>query len=160
MNLAETGGFSSGELIAQAQALTLASLNLHDAVSIGESTAQIAELKTLPVSIEVRIGSWCVYHISLEGSSEGHDSWIDRKSAVVEHSKNASLLELVLCEEQNISWYEKNGLSENEFAANGGAIPLKLHDSTLGGVLIVSGLAGPDDHRLAVAGLQAFLSEG
>jgi len=159
MNLAETGGFSSSELIAEAQSLTLASLTLHDAVSIGQGTARLAELKKLPVSIEVRIGSWCVYHISLDGASQGHDSWIDRKSAVVEHSKNASLLELVLCEEQNISWYEKNGLNENEFAANGGAIPLKLHNSTLAGVLIVSGLAGPDDHGLAVAGLQSFLSE-
>lgn len=159
MNLEETGGFSSSELIAQAQSLTLASLTLHDAVSIGQGTARLAELKKLPVSIEVRIGSWCVYHISLDGASEGHDSWINRKYSVVEHSKNASLLELVLCEEQGISWYEKNGLSENEFAANGGAIPLKLHNATLAGVLIVSGLAGPDDHRLAVAGLQTFKGE-
>jgi uncharacterized protein (UPF0303 family) len=75
---------------------------------------------------------------------------------VVEHSNNASLLELVICEEQGISWYEKNGLSENSFAANGGAIPLKISDSTLGGVLIISGLAGPDDHRLAVASIKAF----
>ncbi len=51
---------------------------------------------------------------------------------------------------------KKNGLSENSFAANGGAIPLKTSDSTLAGVLIVSGLAGPDDHRLAVAGVKAY----
>jgi uncharacterized protein (UPF0303 family) len=61
-----------------------------------------------------------------------------------------------MCEELGESWYEKNGLSEESFAANGGAIPLKTTDSTLAGVLIVSGLAGPDDHRLAVAGVKAF----
>ena len=156
MNLIGTGGFSGAELIAQAQTLTLDSLTLREAITIGQSTTELADMKKLPVSIEVRLGSWSVYHISLDGASEGHDSWISRKCAVVEHSKNASLLELVLCEEQGVSWYEKNGLSENSYAANGGAIPLKINDSTLGGVLIVSGLAGPDDHRLAVEGLIAF----
>jgi uncharacterized protein (UPF0303 family) len=156
MDLIETGGFTSAELIVEAGMLTLDSLTPAEAVSIGQFATELAELKKLPVSIEVRMGTWCVYHISLEGASEGHDSWIERKCAVVEHSNNASLLELVICEEQGISWYEKNGLSEDYYAANGGAIPLKLHDSTLGGVLIVSGLAGPDDHRLAVASVKAF----
>ena len=100
----ETGGFSSAELIAEDQALTLDSLTLREAITIGQLTTEIADMKKLPVSIEVRLGSWCVYHISLDGASEGHDSWISRKCAVVEHSKNASLLELVLCEEQGVSW--------------------------------------------------------
>jgi uncharacterized protein (UPF0303 family) len=113
-------------------------------------------MKKLPVSIEVRLGQWCVYRICLEGAHDGLDSWITRKCAVVEHSQNSSLLELVLCEEQGVSWYEKSGLSENSFAANGGAIPLTTHDSQLAGVLIVSGMAGPDDHRLATAGVKAF----
>jgi uncharacterized protein (UPF0303 family) len=156
MDLIETGGFTSEELISEAQALTLDSLTVREAVSIGQYATELADIKKLPVSIEVRMGSWCIYHISLEGSSQGHDSWIERKCAVVEHTKNSSLLELVKCEELGLSWYEKNNLSESTFAANGGAIPLKLKDATLGGVLIVSGLAGPDDHRLAVAAVKAF----
>ena len=156
MNLIETGGYSSAELNSEAESLLLDSLTLSEAVTIGQFATELADIKKLPVSIEVRMGSWCIYHISLEGASQGHDSWIDRKCAVVEHSKNASLLELVVCEEQGESWYEKNGLNENDYAANGGAIPLKLRDSTLVGVLIVSGLAGPDDHRLAVASVKAF----
>jgi uncharacterized protein (UPF0303 family) len=104
------------------------------------------------------MGSWTVYHISLEGSSQGHDSWISRKWAVVNHSKNSSLLELVKCEELGQSWYEVNKLSEDGFAANGGAVPLLLRDQSLAGVLIVSGLAGPDDHRLAVAGIRSFIA--
>lgn len=156
MNLIETGGYSSAELKTEAQSLLLDSLTLREAVTIGQFATELADIKKLPVSIEVRMGSWCIYHISLEGASQGHDSWIDRKCAVVEHSKNASLLELVACEEQGESWYEKNGLSEENYAANGGAIPLMLRDSTLAGVLIVSGLAGPDDHRLAVASVKAF----
>jgi uncharacterized protein (UPF0303 family) len=156
MDLIETGGFSSQELIAEARALTLESLTVREAVSIGQFATELADVKKLPVSIEVRMGTWCVYHISLEGSSQGHDSWIARKCAVVNFTKNSSLLELVTSEEQGLSWYERKNLSESEYAANGGAIPLTLQDSTLGGVLIVSGLAGPDDHRLAVAAVKAF----
>jgi uncharacterized protein (UPF0303 family) len=160
MNLIETGGYSSAELIEEAQSLLLDSLTLRDAVTIGQFATDLADIKKLPVSIEVRMGSWCVYHVSLAGASQGHDSWINRKCAVVEQTKNASLLELVLCEELDVSWYEKTGLSESEYAANGGAIPLMLQDSTLAGVLIVSGLAGPDDHRLAVASVKAFQGRG
>ena len=156
MDLIETGGFSSAELIAEAQTLTLDSLTLREATAIGQFTTDLAEMKKLPVSIEVRLGQWCVYRICMEGAHEGLDSWIDRKRAVVEYSQNSSLLELVLCEEQDVSWYEKSGLSESSFAANGGAIPLTTHDSQLAGVLIVSGMAGPDDHRLATAGVKAF----
>jgi len=156
VDLVETGGYSSQQLIVEAQSLVLGSLSLTDAVRIGEATAELAEGKKLPVSIEVRLGGWCVFHISLEGSSSGHDSWISRKWAVVNHSKNASLLELVKCEELGQSWYEVNKLPEDGFAANGGAVPLLIKDQSLAGVLIVSGLAGPDDHRLAVAGIRAF----
>ena len=156
MNLEETGGYASSELIAEAQGLILESLTLQEAVAIGQFTTELADIKKLPVSIEVRLGQWPVYRICLEGAHQGLDSWIDRKCAVVEHTQNSSLLELVMCEEQGLSWYEKNGLNENSFAANGGAIPLKTSDSTLAGVLIVSGLAGPDDHRLAVAGVKAY----
>jgi len=39
-----------------------------------------------------------------------------------------------------------------------GAVPLLLRDQSLAGVLIVSGLAGPDDHRLAVAGIRSFIA--
>jgi len=158
VDLVETGGYSSQELIVEAQSLVLGSLSLADAVRIGEATADLAAHKKLPVSIEVRMGSWTVYHISLEGSSQGHDSWISRKWAVVNHSKNSSLLELVKCEELGQSWYEVNKLPEDGFAANGGAVPLLLRDQSLAGVLIVSGLAGPDDHRLAVAGIRSFIA--
>jgi hypothetical protein len=156
MNLEETGGFVSSALIAEAQTLILDTLTLREAVAIGQFTTELADIKKLPVSIEVRLGQWCVYRICLEGAHEGLDSWINRKCAVVEHSQNSSLLELVMCEEQGVSRYEKHGLDEGSFAANGGAIPLKTQDSNLAGVLIVSGMAGPDDHRLAVSGVKAF----
>jgi len=156
VDLVETGGYTSAELIAEAQSLVLDSLSLAHAVHIGEATADLAARKNLPVSIEVRMGSWTVYHISLEGSSDGHDSWISRKWAVVNHAKNSSLLELVKCEELGQSWYEVNKLPEDAYAANGGAVPLLIKDQSLAGVLVVSGLAGPDDHRLAVAGIRAF----
>jgi uncharacterized protein (UPF0303 family) len=63
MDLIETGGFSSAELIAEAQTLTLDSLTLREAVSIGQYTTDLAGMKKLPVSIEVRLGQRCVYRI-------------------------------------------------------------------------------------------------
>ena len=89
MNLEETGGFASSALIAEAQTLTLDTLTLREAVAIGQFTTELADIKKLPVSIEVRLGQWCVYRICLEGAHEGLDSWINRKCAAVEHSQNS-----------------------------------------------------------------------
>ena len=66
MDLIETGGFSSAELIAEAQTLTLDSLTLREAVSIGQYTTDLAE----KASGIYRSATWSMVRIShLPGGS-------------------------------------------------------------------------------------------
>ena len=77
-----TGGFSSKRLLEEEAVLKLASLTNTDALEIGEIAATLGKQRKLPLTIEVRIGEWVVFHASLEGSKPENDWWIGKKSPV------------------------------------------------------------------------------
>ncbi len=78
-----TGGFTSKQLLEEEQLLKLPSLANSDAVEIGEIATTLGNQRRVPVTVQVRIGDWIVYHASLEGSKPENDWWINRKVAVV-----------------------------------------------------------------------------
>ena len=78
-----TGGFTSNQLLKEEQMLTLSALDLAGAIEIGEIAKSLGVLRTLPIAIEVRLGDWIVYHVSIPGSKPENDWWMSRKARVV-----------------------------------------------------------------------------
>ena len=78
-----TGGFLSRQLLEEEKLLLLPSLELNDALSIGEIAKSLSVARNLPIAIEVRLGEWVVYHASLPGSKPENDWWMSRKARVV-----------------------------------------------------------------------------
>jgi uncharacterized protein (UPF0303 family) len=152
-----TGGFSSKQLLNEEQILILASLTNSDAIEIGEIATQIGKLRNLPITIEVRIGDWTVYHASLEGSKPENDRWINRKVAVVMLKKHSTMYERVFAEEHGVDWHKENNLRDETHAIHGGALPLITNEG-FKGILIISGLPQVEDHLLAVEVLTEFLA--
>jgi len=152
-----TGGFSSKQLLDEEQILILASLTNSDAIEIGEIATQIGKLRNLPITIEVRIGDWTVYHASLEGSKPENDRWINRKVAVVMLKKHSTMYERVFAEERGVDWHKENNLRDETHAIHGGALPLITNEG-FKGILIISGLPQVEDHLLAVEVLTEFLA--
>jgi uncharacterized protein (UPF0303 family) len=152
-----TGGFSSKQLLDEEQILILASLTNSDAIEIGEIATQIGKLRNLPITIEVRIGDWTVYHASLEGSKPENDRWINRKVAVVMLKKHSTMYERVSAEERGANWHSENNLHDETHAIHGGALPLITNEG-FKGILIISGLPQVEDHLLAVEVLTEFLA--
>ena len=152
-----TGGFSSKQLLDEEQILILASLTNSDAIEIGEIATQIGKLRNLPITIEVRIGDWTVYHASLEGSKPENDRWINRKVAVVMLKKHSTMYERVSAEERGVDWHKENNLKDETHAIHGGALPLITNEG-FKGILIISGLPQVEDHLLAVEVLTEFLA--
>ena len=62
-----TGGFTSALLLDEEMKLTLPSLTNADAIEIGQIATSLGTDRTLPISVEVRIGDWIIYHASLPG---------------------------------------------------------------------------------------------
>jgi uncharacterized protein (UPF0303 family) len=153
-----TGGFRSKQLLEEEKLFWLKSLDIFNALSIGEIAKSIGLSRNLPIAIEVRIGDWTVYHASLPGSSPENDSWIARKARVVNLKNHSTLYERVKAEELSIDWFTENNLSEKEYAIHGGGLPLISKEQGFVGSLIISGLPQIDDHLFGIEVLTEYLA--
>jgi len=152
-----TGGFSSKQLLDEEKVLKLPSLTNNDAIEIGQIAVTIGSQRKLPITIEIRIGEWIVFHASLEGSKPKNDWWIKCKAAVVKINQHSTMFERVSAEERGADWHKENGLTDETHAIHGGAMPL-ITDEGFKGILIISGLPQVEDHLLAVEVLTEFLA--
>jgi uncharacterized protein (UPF0303 family) len=153
-----TGGFHSNQLLVEEELLLLPSLEINDALLIGEIARSLGVLRSLPIAVEVRVGDWVVYHASLPGSTPENDWWIGRKARVVKLKQHSTMYERVLAEEQGIDWHKENNLLDETHAIHGGGLPLITKEDGCVGVLIISGLPQVDDHLLGVEVLTEFLA--
>jgi len=153
-----TGGFHSNQLLVEEELLLLPSLEVNDALLIGEIARSLGVLRSLPIAVEVRVGDWVVYHASLPGSTPENDWWIGRKARVVKLKQHSTMYERVLAEEQGIDWHKENNLLDETHAIHGGGLPLITKEDGCVGVLIISGLPQVDDHLLGVEVLTEFLA--
>ena len=152
-----TGGFSSEQLLEEDLILNLNSLTNSDAVEIGEIATTLGNQRRLPITIEVRIGDWIVFHASLEGSKPENDWWINRKVAVVLLKQHSTMYERISTEERGVDWHKENNLKDETHAIHGGALPL-ITDEGFKGILAISGLPQVEDHLFAVDVLSEFLA--
>jgi len=152
-----TGGFSSKQLLEEEQILKLPSLSNSDAVEIGEIATALGKQRSAPITVQVRIGDWVVFHACLEGSKPENDWWISRKVAVVLLKHHSPMYERVSAEERGVDWHKENNLRDETHAIQGGALPLITNEG-FRGILIVSGLPQVEDHLFAVEVLTEFLA--
>ena len=153
-----TGGFTSTYLINEEQILTLYTLDISDALEIGEIAKSLGLLRNLPIAIQVRLGEWIVYHASLAGSTPENDWWISRKARTVMLKHHSTMYERVSAEERGIDWHRENNLSDETHAIHGGGFPLTTKKDGFVGVLLISGLPQVEDHLLGVEVLTEFLA--
>jgi len=158
MSVATTGGFTSSQLIDEEQILTLPSLDLAGVLEIGEIAKSLAALRNLPLAIQVRLGSWIIYHVSLPGSTSENNWWIDRKARVVMLKHHSTMYERVSAEERRVDWHKENNLLDETHAIHGGGLPLITKYQGFVGVLLISGLPQVEDHLLGVEVLTKFLA--
>ena len=153
-----TSGFTSIQLLSEEQILILPSLEISDALEIGEIAKLLSVTKNLPVAIEVRIDGWIVYHVSLPGSKPENDWWIARKARVVMLKHHSTLYERISAQERGVDWHKENNLLDETHAIHGGGLPLITRDKGFVGVLLISGLPQVEDHLLGVEVLTEFLA--
>ena len=156
--MSTTGGFTSSGLLQEELLLTLPTLDVADAVEIGEIAKSFGTQRSLPIAVEVRVGDWAVYHASLPGSTPENDWWIGRKARVVKLKQHSTMFERVLAEEQGIDWHKENNLLDETHAIHGGGLPLITKDEGFVGALLISGLPQVEDHLLGVEVLTEFLA--
>jgi len=153
-----TGGFTSSQLLAEEQILTLPSLGATEALEIGEIAKSLGMVRNLPIATEVRLGDWIIYHASLPGSTPENDWWMSRKARVVMLKHHSTMYERVSAEERAVDWHKENNVEDETHAIHGGGLPLITKDEGFVGILLISGLPQVEDHLLGVEVLTEFLA--
>ena len=153
-----TSGFTSAQLQKEEQLLKLPLLDNLNAVEIGEIAKSIGLIRKLPIAIEIRLGDWIVYHVSLPGSTPENDWWISRKARTVMLKHHSTMYERVSAEERRVDWHKENNLPDETHAIHGGGLPLITKNEGFVGVLLISGLPQVEDHLLGVEVLTEFLA--
>jgi uncharacterized protein (UPF0303 family) len=145
-----TGGYSSADLQQQLTELELPSFGPGEAVALGLLATDRAISEGLAIVIEVWHLGRLAYRAALPGSLPDSDEWIARKRRTVERYHRSTLATKVKYEERGTTFNEATGLSELEYAAHGGGMPVIVTGVGVVGGFYASGLPEVDDHEFLV----------
>jgi uncharacterized protein (UPF0303 family) len=149
-----TGGYTSDQLAAELAELELPSFSPAEAVALGLLATDRAITQQLAIIIEVYHLGRLAYRAALPGSIPDSDDWLARKRRTVERYQRSTLATKVKYEERGTTFNESTGLSELEYAAHGGGMPVFVAGVGMAGGFYASGLPEVEDHRFLVACLR------
>ena len=131
-----------------------------DAWRLGCIIVDLSRAENLTVTISIRLGRQVVFHAGLPGSSADLDHWIARKSNIVEHFGESSMAvgEKYVRDGDLKGFFYAFALSPKKYFPSGGALPLFV-GGALAGVVALSGVDSPTEHRIALAAINQYLRE-
>jgi uncharacterized protein (UPF0303 family) len=149
---------SLAELAAEEQDLQFTRFTNDDAWDLGAALVATGRERGLPIAVDITRNRHQLFHAALAGATPDNDSWIRRKTAVVDRFGHSSLYVRQSSIERGTTFEAEFGLDPASFAAHGGAFPVLVRDVGPVGAVVVSGLPQVEDHRMVVAALRAHLA--
>jgi uncharacterized protein (UPF0303 family) len=146
------------ELTAQEARLVFDRFDEQTAWEVGVALRDAGLAAELPIAISIRRNGQELFHAGLPGASADNDSWLARKSAVVDRYGRSSLRVGEEFRVRGQSFDEDSRLDVAAFAAHGGAFPIVIRGTGCVGSIAVSGLPQLEDHRLVVETIEAVLN--
>lgn len=145
------------DLEAEAARLIFPAFTETTAWHLGQILVNLAQQDHLPVVIDIRTPDRTLFHAALPGSAPLNDRWVRRKSNVALHFHRASLHvgRMMAAKGEALA---KHGLSEEDYAIQGGAVPVRVTGVGVVAVATVSGLPQVEDHRLVIRALDHLLT--
>jgi uncharacterized protein (UPF0303 family) len=149
------------ECMEQEAALVLEHLTSADAMSIGHAILELAPIFVpgRPVAIHLETDDHPLFVYFMDGTGAGNADWILKKKNVTRRFGRSSWAVRLEFLERNADFHAETGLDPELFRAEGGAVPLNVQGLGRVGTLVVSGLAGWEDHALAVSGLERWMGK-
>src|SRR4051794_9642735 len=127
---------SVAELAAEERDLQFASFTNDDAWGLGSALVAVARRDGLPVAVEITRNHHRLFHAALPGATPDNDSWIDRKTNVVNRFGHSSLHVRQASIERGTTFEEEFALDPREYAAHGGAFPVLVRSVGPVGVVV------------------------
>jgi uncharacterized protein (UPF0303 family) len=138
--------------------LTFVRFDNADAWALGCLLVDLATGRQLPIAVDIRRGTQQLFHAGLPGSTADNDAWILRKIRVVERYGASSYLVGRRLAAKGQELDAGMGVDPADYAAHGGAFPVRVPHVGVVGVVTVSGLPQAEDHALVVEAIEAYLS--
>jgi uncharacterized protein (UPF0303 family) len=94
-----------------------------------------------------------LFYTALEGTTPDNARWVQRKVNTVARMHRSSYRVGLTLALENISFTDRFGLPDADYAAHGGCFPLRVAAAGVVGAVTVSGLPQREDHNLVVEAL-------
>jgi uncharacterized protein (UPF0303 family) len=140
----------------QEASLALESFSPEVAWQLGCLLRELAVSRNLALVVDVRrfgMPEQQLFYCALPGTTPDNPRWVARKTRVVARFHKSSYHVGRLLEQAGLSFGQRYGLPEEEYAAHGGGFPLHVAGAGIVGSVTVSGLPQRDDHNLVVEAL-------
>jgi len=147
--------YTLDQLAAEEEELQFSGFSNDDAWELGSALVTAGREQGLPIAVDISRNRHQLFHASLPGTTPDNDSWIQRKTRVVDRFGHSSLYVRQASIERGTTFEAEFGLDQERYAAHGGAFPIIVRSVGPVGVVVVSGLPQVADHRLVVAALRA-----
>ena len=145
------------DLAAEEEELQFAGFTADDAWELGSALVAAGRRSQSPVAVDISRNRQQIFHAALPGATADNDSWIRRKTRVVNRFGHSTLYLRQASREQGTTFEEQYGLDPLRYAAHGGGFPILVRGVGPIGVVVVSGLPQLEDHRMVVAALRKVL---
>lgn len=139
----------------QEERLVLDTFDATRAWGLGLRLQAMASARSLAVTIEIRHGGHTVFFHAMQGTSPVNADWARRKRNVVDLLWQSSYGVGRALLRDDTTLEAKLGLPTRDYAAHGGAFPLRVLGCGCVGVVTVSGLPQRADHAMVVEALCA-----
>lgn len=143
-------------ILAEEQELVFDAFTRADAWELGSRMRAAALDRGLPIVIGIVLGGQRVFHCALDGATPDNDSWLERKTRATLHFHRSSMGVGEQFRVQGRVYETDSRLPADQYAANGGVFPIRLHGTGVVGAVGVSGLPQVQDHEFVVEQLRAF----
>lgn len=143
----------------QEQALQFTSFDNDTALAIGNRIIEQAKADKVAVTVDVTVNRNPWFFHAMVGANPNNVDWIRRKSNLVNRTGHASFYTHVEAVNNGQDFNNLLTFDPKDFAAHGGSFPIVVKGTGQIGTITVSGLAGVDDHAMAVRALKWYLKQ-
>lgn len=128
------------------------------ALELGLAIVALAGARGQVVTVNVTVNGQVLFHHAMSGAVADQADWIRRKNNVVNRFGHSSYYMGVKYRLKGEAFEAIAYLDAKDYAAHGGAFPLRIRNVGAIGTITVSGLPQAEDHALVVDALQAHLA--
>jgi uncharacterized protein (UPF0303 family) len=128
-----------------------------EAWEIGLALKSVGEAERLPIVVDIRHATMTLLAFALPGGAPDNFDWARRKRNVVFrfHRSSYAVGRRLALEGQTLA--DLGALSERDYAAHGGSVPIFAKGTGCVGAVTISGLPQRDDHRVVVEAMAKVL---